>query len=131
MYDNLGTDGVHGPSRLLIVDLATGKETTVFPNDATAPHLLDWFAYIQGQFDVSPDGRRALVADVRAGRAFEVRLADGRILNVFRQLHELPKLPDFPEALTEHPWLFYFRGIYYANRWTKRSSSAPSSLERQ
>ena len=127
MYDNLGTDGVHGPSRLLIVDLATGKETTVFPNDATPPQLRDWFTRREGQFDVSPDGRRAVVADVHAGRAFEIRLADGQVLNVFRHLHDLSKLPDFAET-HGNPWFFKFRGIYYANRWTKRSSSARSSV---
>ena len=132
MYDNLGTDGVQGPSRLMIVDLATGKETTVFPNDATPSHLLGWFAFQEGQFDISPDGRRALLADVFAGRALEIRLADGQVLNAFRQLHDLSKLPELPDALTEYSWLFRFRGIYYANRWTERSSATPSSfLERQ
>ncbi len=120
MFDNLGTDGVHGPSRLLIVDLATGKETTVFPNDATPLHLRDWFSYRSGTVDVSLDGRRALVADVQGARAFEIRLADGRVLNVFRQVHDLSKLPGLPEALTKTPWFFRFHSIQYANKWAKR-----------
>ena len=120
MYDNLGTDGVHGPSRLLIVDLATGKETTVFPNDTTPPHLRDWFSYRTGAVDISLDRRRALVADVDAARAFEIRLADGRVLNVFRQVHDLSKLPGLPEALTQAPWFFKLHSVQYANRWAKR-----------
>ena len=125
MYDNWGTDGVHGPSRLLIVDLATGKETTVFPNDATPAHLANWFTRIEGQFDISPDGRRAVVSDVFAGRAFEVRLADGQVLNVFRQIHDLSSLPGVSEELTETPWFFPLRGIYYANRWAKDALAEP------
>ena len=125
MFDNLGTDGVHGPSRLLIVDLATGEEITVFPNDATPPHLAKWFLIAEGELDISPDGRRALVADLHGARALEIRLADGRVLNVFRQVHDLSKLPGFPEALTANSWMFKFRAIYYANRWTK-SAQAPS-----
>ena len=128
MYDNWGTDGVHGPSRLLIVDLATGKETTVFPNDATPAHLANWFTRIEGQFDISPDGRRAVVSDVFAGRAFEVRLADGQVLNVFRQIHDLSSLPGVSEELTETPWFFPLRGIYYANRWAKRDALAEPDL---
>ena len=125
MFDNLGTDGVHGPSRLLIVDLATGEEITVFPNDATPPHLAKWFSIAEGELDISPDGRRALVADLRGARALEIRLADGQVLNVFRQVHDLSKLPGFPEALTANSWAFTFRAIYYANRWTKAHKPSP------
>ena len=119
MFDNLGTDGVHGPSRLLVVDLATGEETTVFPNDATPKHLRGWFTRNWGQFDLSADGRRALVADVQGGRAFEIRLADGAVLNVFRQVHDLSTLTALVEAetLTKNAWLFRFQGIHYGKGW--------------
>lgn len=30
LFDNFGADAAHGPARLLTVDLATGRETTVF-----------------------------------------------------------------------------------------------------
>ena len=115
MFDNLGTDGRHGPSRLLAIDLASGEESTLFPNDETPQHLRDWFALSAGQFDVSPDGQRALLTDAR--RAIEIRLADGRVLNVFRQLHDMSALPEFPDALAENAWLFRFHGIHYASRW--------------
>ena len=116
MFDNLGADGAYGPSRLLIVDLATGEETTVFPNDATPEQLRDWFTSHWGQFDVSPDRRRALLADVQGGRAFEVRLADGKVLNVFHQLHDLSDLAGISAELTKNAWVFRFHGIHYANR---------------
>lgn len=116
LFDNLGTDGVHGPSRLLMVDLATGEETTVFPTDATPAHLRDWFAMQRGQFDVSADRRRALLADPAGGRAVEIRLSDANVLNVFRQVHDLSSLTGFPDELTKNAWLFHFHGIHYANR---------------
>ena len=117
MLDNMGTDGVYGPSRLLIVDLATSEEITVFPNDGTPEYLRDWFVAVDGQFDVSADGRRALVVDPQGARAFEVRLADGSVLNVFRQIHDLSRLEDVPENLVNNATLFRFNGIHYASSW--------------
>ena len=139
LLDSLGTDGSHGPSRLLIVDLASNKETTVFPNDATPEHLRDWLVFVDGQFDISADGRRALLAGVDDGRAVEIRLDDGEILNVFRHLpappNAAPSRPTLTEALrfstlshgamsahphdvADTPWAFRSTGIYYANEWT-------------
>ena len=118
MFDNQGTDGIHGPSRLLMVDLATGKETTLFPpHDGTPEHLGDWYVSFRGQFDVSPDGRRILLVDPPRSRAFEIRLSDGEILNVFHQIHDLSTLTGFPQALAKNAWLFELDGIHYANRW--------------
>ena len=119
MYDNRGTDGTHGPSRLLMVDLATGEETTLFPNDGTPEHFRDWFTPIVGQFDISADGRRVLLVDPLRGRAFEIRLSDGEILNVFHQIHDVSSLREFglPKGLTKNAWIFEFHGIHYANRW--------------
>ena len=114
MFDNLGTDEVNGPSRLLTVDLATGEETTVFPNDATPEHLRDWFQAHHGQFDVSADRRRVLLTDTLAGRAFEIRLADGAVLNIFHQTHDLSSLTGLPDELTKNAWVFRFHGIHYA-----------------
>ena len=124
LFDNLGAAGAGGPSRLLMVDLATGEETTLFPNDGTPEHLRDWFARRRGEFDVSADRRRALLVDRMRGQAFEIRLADGEVLNVFRQLHDLSSLtgfppPGFPEALAKNAGIFEFNGIYYANRWAR------------
>ena len=117
LFDNLGTDAVHGPARLMTVDLATGRERTVFPNDATPEHLRDWFALVDGALDVSPDRRRVLLADPLGARAVEIRLADGRVLNVFRQIHDLSGLPGVPKELVGNAALFEFHGIGYANRW--------------
>lgn len=119
MLDNKGTDGTHGPSRLLMVDLATGKETTLFPNDGTPEHFRDWYVSSRGQLDVSADGRRVLLVDRQRGRAFEIRLSDGELLNVFHQIHDVSSLTGFgfPKGLANNAWIFEFEGIHYANRW--------------
>ena len=115
MLDNLGSDGVHGMSRLLVVDLAMGQETTLFPTTATPRHLRDWFVFTGGQFDISADSERALLSDPRGGRALEIRLADGEVLNVFRQLHDLSGLPGTPDAFRNNAWHFGLHGIHYTN----------------
>ena len=119
MFDNYGSDGVHGPSRLLLVDLATGEETTVFPTDNTPEHLRHFFTDEKGQFDISADRRRALLANEQESRALEIRLADGEVLNIFRQVHDLSSLTRFVadvDMLTKHAWHFKFQGIHYAKR---------------
>ena len=118
MFDNYGSDGVHGPSRLLLVDLATGEETTVFPTDNTPEHLRHFFTDLRGQFDISADQRRALIANEHESRALEIRLADGEVLNVFRQIHDLSSLTrlvdDAETLMTKHAWHFKFQEIHYA-----------------
>ena len=113
MFDNSGTDGVHGPSRLLIVDLADGRETTVFPNDDTPQHLLNFFTPFFGRVDVSPDRRRALVTDVDNGRGLEIRLSDGAVLNIFHNLHDVSGLDEFPDEHVANAWRFQMRDISY------------------
>ena len=117
MFDNQGTDGTHGPSRLLMVDLATGKEITIFPNDGTPEHLGDWYVSSGGQFDVSPDGCCVLLVAPPRGRGFDIRLSDGEILNTFHQIHDVSTLTGFPDALAKNAWVFELNGLHYANRW--------------
>ena len=116
LFDNLGTDGVHGPSRLLMVDLATGKETTLFPRDHTPAHLR-WVTPIAGFLSVSPDRRRVLFDETGAGRTLEVRLSDGRVLNIFRQLHDLSSVDAIPEPFRQRAWVFQSGTSSYANPW--------------
>ena len=48
MFDNLGHDYVGGPSRLLMVDIANGRETTIFPNERTPESLRGLFSRYRG-----------------------------------------------------------------------------------
>ena len=95
MFDNWGGDGVHGPSRLLMVDLADGEETTIFPNDTTPKHLRDMFSEAIRLISISPDRRRVIVTYHAEGTAVEVRLADGAVLAVFTNLHDMSHLDSF------------------------------------
>ena len=113
MFDNWGGDGVHGPSRLLKIDLADGRETTVFPNDRTPEPLRNLFSHDQGTIDISPDRQRAMVAFTQEGVAVEVRLADGAVLNVFHSLHDVSRLEQFPEERQQRAAVFTMRGISY------------------
>ena len=113
MFDNFGHDGTHGSSRLLRIDLANGRETTLFPNDRTPEPLQNLFSHIRGVIDISPDRRRAIVAFTDQGVAVEVRLADGEVLNVFRSLHDVSNLEQFPEKRQRRAAVFNMNGLYY------------------
>ena len=100
MLDNKGgrtADGARRISRLLMVDAASGEETTIFPNHRTPDHLRDLYTYEHGGVDVSPDRRRALVTFTQEGKAVEVRIADGAVLAVFHSLHDVSHLDELTE----------------------------------
>lgn len=113
MFDNRGGDGVHGPSRVLLFDLADGRETTIFPNERTPPALGGLFTATQGHLALSPDGRTANAAFTRAGTAVEIRLADGEVLAAFRSLHQVSGFPEFPDERTARAALFRIPAIEY------------------
>ena len=121
MFDN-GTDkgftppGVMGPSRLLTIDLATGQENTIFPNDRT-PEDLHHFSSKIGKVDVSPDRKRAIISYGLNGIAVEVRLSDGEVLNVFRSLHDVAAVERFPEERHSNAAIFRTLGIDYVERY--------------
>jgi hypothetical protein len=114
MFDNHGADPKYGPSRLLMVDVATGQETTVFPNDATPPELRKLFSETAGKVDLSPDRRRAIVAFTWAGTAVEVRLEDGAVLRVFKALGDVSQMADLdPDQRRVRAGLFKLYGVDY------------------
>ena len=113
MFDNQGGDRVGGPSRLLKVDLATGVETTIFPNERTPEALRGLYSYRRGAIDVSPDRERATAAFSREGVAVEVRLADGEVLAVFRSLHDVSGLDQFPDERADRAAIFTQQGVDY------------------
>ena len=97
-----------------MVDLADGRETTIFPNDGTPATLRGLFSRVAGKISISPDRRRALVVFTVAGVAVEVRLSDGAALNVFRSLHDVSALEQFPEERAARPAVFRMSGLDYA-----------------
>ena len=123
MFDNQGTDGVYGPSRLLMVDLADGRETAIFPNESTPESLRSLYSSIMGEIDISPDRSRAIVTFTNDGVAVEVRLSDGAALNIFRSLHDVSGLDQFPEEHATQPALFLIQGIDYVHNQEEKTSS--------
>ena len=100
LLDNMGgrtADGALGVSRLLMVDAASGEETTIFPNHRTPDHLRELYTSGSGGVALSPDRRRALVTFTYVGKAVEVRIADGAVLVAFDSLHDMSHLEQFPE----------------------------------
>lgn len=92
VFDNWGTDGRYGPSRLLAYTARTGREWTVFPNAKTPSAVAELWSKIRGGVSVAPDGSRAVVAVHGAGKAVEVDLASGEVTAVFHSLHDVSHL---------------------------------------
>ena len=113
MLDNHGSDGQYGPSRLLQIDLATGLETTVFPNAGTPDFLRRLFTWNSGKIDISPNRERAIVVFTRAGIAVEVQLSDGAALNVFTSLHNVSDLQQLGEQRKTQAASFDIHGLDY------------------
>ena len=119
MFDNLGMDAADGPgfSRLLMVDVADGSETTIFPNEATPGHLRQaFFTRIGGDVDLSPDRRRAIGTAWLSGQGVEIRLADGAVLAEFDNVHDVSRLEQLPDERMTHAWRIPLPGIRYVPR---------------
>ena len=113
MFDNQGAERFLGASRLLMVDLAANSETTIFPNERTPEALRTLVSKIRGSIDISPDRQRATVAFTTVGVAVEVRLADGEALAVYRSLHDVSDLDQFPRERLELAAQFNLIGVDY------------------
>ena len=120
----------NSPRRLLMFDLATGKETILFPRDHTPTHLRqivlpslppEYTRHVMFKVGihlaVAPDRQRILFGQPRSGVAFELRLSDGRVLNIFRQLHDLSSVDDIPDSFRQRAWVFRTTAYDYANRF--------------
>ncbi len=117
LLDNQGgrnADGALGVSRLLMVDAASGEETTIFPNRRTPDHLREPYTTHRGGVAISPDRSRALVTFTRESKAAEVRIADGAVLAVFRSLHDMSHMERFPEERATRAAKGYLHEIRYA-----------------
>ena len=97
-----------GRSRALLVDLDTGRETTLFPSDAEASDT-SWYSHVRGGTALSPDRSRAIVTFPDIGRAVEISLPDGAALTYFNSVHDVELEPG---RLT--PARFVMRHIAYA-----------------
>ena len=100
LLDNQGARNAAGASvisRLLMVDAISGEETTIFPNHRTPAHLRGLYTGEGGELAISPDRSRAIVTISAAGKAVEVRIADGAVLVVFESIHDVSQSEEFSE----------------------------------
>ena len=91
LFDNAGgyaQDADVGPgspvlgkrrSRVLVMDLASGRERILFPRTPERP----WYTPVRGRISLSPDRKRVVASFLRVGKAVEVRIADGAVLAEF------------------------------------------------
>lgn len=86
VLDNLGGSPQTGGSRLVHIDLSTGRPTTIFPRASSElPGLFGTGK--AGHIDIHPDGRRALVTITRQSKIWEVDLTSGRVLWEYIHAH--------------------------------------------
>ncbi len=117
MLDNQGARNAAGGSfisRLLMVDTTSGEETTIFPNHRTPAHLRKLYTDEAGGLDISPDRSRAIVTISAAGKAVEVRIADGAVLVVFDSIHDVSQSEEFPEERATRAGRRWFQSIRYS-----------------
>ncbi len=91
-FDNLGGDSKLGGSRVVRMDLAKGTAETLFPRGTEKEKgLLPVHSATAGQIDVSPDGKRALVAVTHNGRIIEIDTSNGTPLWAYENTHDIGK----------------------------------------
>jgi hypothetical protein len=111
LFDNFGSSPAGGPSRVLVYDPLTRQEQTLFPNKHT-PKDTEIFSSIFGNIDISDDGNRAIFTVGRAGKAYEIALADGSLLTTFNNLHDVGRLRQFADSPRKVRYFTEF-GVYY------------------
>lgn len=119
MFDNWGREGTHGPSRLLMVDIANGAETTIFPNDRTPEHLRNLYSNYRGAISISPDRRRVFITFTKESKAIEVRISDGAVLTVFNFLHDIRRLDSLPGEAKTRAAALKLKTIHYIDSGEK------------
>ena len=117
LFDNHGADTDAGPSRVLLVDLADGgiSERTVYPL-ADTPEEFRLYSRIRGSITISKDRDRFLIVSSNQGIALEVRLSDGVILNVLRNIHDLSGLKHNLEMADSRAVYLLLQDLQYIKR---------------
>ncbi|MGF1477836.1 MAG: arylsulfotransferase family protein [Geminicoccaceae bacterium] len=115
MFDNFGGGLQGGPSRLLMIDLATGEEITILPTDEHGSFADDMFSWRAGNVDVSSDNSRALISFTYTGVTFEVELQSGEILARFENVHDVRGSDAFSQDEADRAALFRTYGVHYVD----------------
>lgn len=110
LFDNNGGHA-RGASRVLLVDLAQGRETTLFPTERLPAHLTALHTQKIGHISLSPDRKHAIATFGNEGVAVEIRLADAEVVRVFHSLHDISRLDQFPEERRRLAATFKLYGV--------------------
>lgn len=113
IFDNRGGDDVGPASRVVELDLVTGRERRIFPNPDSPGSYAQVFSDRAGHLDISEDRTRVLASFTHAGRAFEIDIASGRLLAVYDHLHDLSSVDDVPENVRKLASRFSIYGMHY------------------
>lgn len=116
LFDNFGGRSSPPSSRILEVDLADGRERTVFPNDRTPARLRSLFTDTAGHLSLSPDRSRVLATFMKEGVAVEIRLDDGETPGVLRSLHDVSGKDAYPEERGSRSAVFMLPSVDYLPR---------------
>lgn len=111
IFDNLGGDRNSGPSRLLEYDLANHTERNLLLKAGFGGSA--GFSDEFGNISVSPDYSRAIVAYTETGRAYEIRLADGKVLTTFDNLQDVHKVRAVAGAHADELARFFLYTVTY------------------
>ena len=122
MFDNQSGGKVAVPSRLLVVDLADGSETIVFPNIDTPE---DWHLHSEfgGRVSISPDRKHAIISFDPAGKAVEIRLSDGKIRNAFHSRHDVSGQARFDDRRNDQSAVFASTGPLYIKQQAEETGN--------
>lgn len=122
MFDNQSGGKGNAPSRLLVVDLADGSETTIFPNIDTPDnwHIHSAFG---GRVSISPDRKHAIISFDPAGKAVEIRLSDGKIRNAFHSLHDVSGQARFDDRRNDQSAVFASTGPLYIKQQAEKTGN--------
>lgn len=98
LFDNWGGttgDRQNGemPAEIVIIDVLTGAEQTLFPNSQTPSEFAAIVSNRAGHIDISKDGSRLLAVFSEAGQAIELNAKTGDVLRAYDNLHDLSSRP--------------------------------------
>jgi len=113
IFDNVGGGPLGPPSRILEMDIATGRERRIFPNPDTPAQFRDALSRWYGHLTISPDRRRIFASFTYMGQAFEIDIESGRLISVYDNLHDVSSVPGVEQAATSHAMRFWTLGMSY------------------
>lgn len=100
VFDNYGGKVEEGTSRIVAIEVGTGRAETVFPReDTTVPDREIW-SKVAGFIDIHPSNQRILVSFSNQGLLWEIDTNTGEVLWEFVNTHPIDGRPGRVNLLT-------------------------------